>query len=137
MKRDLAPPVCANLLTFELFLTRSLGSTMPRSDEQFRPMTLGNMRSLSPGVCVIAPQKPAESGVPARLGLGSGRWRLTRRRKRREGARAIDQRGISESLLRTYAFTRRMLANLVSTGFATAQRQTVKAGGKTMAVYEG
>jgi hypothetical protein len=52
MKRDLALPVCANLLTFELFLTRSLGSTMPRSDEPFRPMTLGNMRSLSPGgVC--------------------------------------------------------------------------------------
>jgi hypothetical protein len=34
------------LLTFELFLTRSLGSTMLRSDEPIRPMTLGNMCSL-------------------------------------------------------------------------------------------
>jgi hypothetical protein len=47
---------------------------------------------------------------------------------------AVDQRGLSETLLRTYGFTLKMLANIVSTGFATAQRQTVKAGGKTMEV---
>jgi hypothetical protein len=32
IERDPAPAVCAKLLTFELFLTRSLGSMMPCSD---------------------------------------------------------------------------------------------------------
>jgi hypothetical protein len=43
---DPAPAVCARSLTIEIFLTRNLGSTMPRSDEPTKPMTLGNMRSL-------------------------------------------------------------------------------------------
>ena len=47
---------------------------------------------------------------------------------------AVDQRGLAEALLLTYGFTRDLLAGLVYTGLATAQRQTVKAGGKTMSV---
>jgi hypothetical protein len=43
---DPAPPFCAKLLTIGIFLTRNLGSTMPRFDEPVYPMTLGNMRSL-------------------------------------------------------------------------------------------
>jgi len=50
------------------------------------------------------------------------------------GLLALDQRGLTETLLRTYGFTRGMLAGLVRIGFATAQRQTVKAGGKTAEV---
>jgi hypothetical protein len=47
---------------------------------------------------------------------------------------AIDQRGLTETLLSTYGFTRGMLAGLVRSALATAQRQTVKAGGKTIEV---
>jgi len=47
---------------------------------------------------------------------------------------AVDQRGLAEALLLTYGFTRDLLAGLVYTGLATAQQQTVKAGGKTMSV---
>lgn len=47
---------------------------------------------------------------------------------------AVDERGLTETLLRTYGFTLGMLDSLVRTGLATAQRQTVKAGGKTMEV---
>jgi hypothetical protein len=42
---------------------------------------------------------------------------------------AVDQRSLTETLLLTYGFTRRMLADLVRAGLATVQRQTVKAGG--------
>jgi hypothetical protein len=42
---------------------------------------------------------------------------------------AVDPRGLAEPLLLTYGFTRRMLADLVSAGLATAQRQTVRPGG--------
>jgi hypothetical protein len=47
---------------------------------------------------------------------------------------AVDQRGLAEALLLTYGFTRDLLAGLVYTGLATAQQQTVKAGGKAMRV---
>jgi hypothetical protein len=47
---------------------------------------------------------------------------------------AVDQRGLAEALLLTYGFTRDLLAGLVCTGLATAQRQAVKAGGKTIRV---
>ena len=47
---------------------------------------------------------------------------------------AVDQRGLAEALLLTYGFTRDLLAGLVYTGLATAQRQAVKAGGKTIRV---
>jgi hypothetical protein len=47
---------------------------------------------------------------------------------------AVDQRGLAEALLLTYGFTRDLLAGLVYTGLATAQQQTVNAGGKTMRV---
>ncbi len=43
---------------------------------------------------------------------------------------AVDPRGLAESLLLTYGFTTRMLAQLVLAGLATAQRQTVKVGGE-------
>jgi hypothetical protein len=67
--------------------------------------------------------------VPATIGRDA---RLSPKARRALELLEVDQRGMSESLLRTYGFTSRMLASLVSTGFATAQRQTVKAGGKTM-----
>jgi hypothetical protein len=47
---------------------------------------------------------------------------------------AVDRRGLSETLLRTYGFTLRMLAGLIRAGLATAQRQTVKAGGQAIKV---
>jgi len=47
---------------------------------------------------------------------------------------AVDQRGLAEALLLTYGFTRDLLAGLVYTGLTTAQRQAVKAGGKTIRV---
>jgi hypothetical protein len=47
---------------------------------------------------------------------------------------AVDHRGLTETLLLTYGFTRGMLGGLVRAGLATAQRQTVKAGGKTIEV---
>jgi hypothetical protein len=47
---------------------------------------------------------------------------------------AVDQRGLAEALLLTYGFTRDLIAGLVHTGLATAQRQTVKASGKTIEV---
>jgi len=46
----------------------------------------------------------------------------------------VDQRGLTETLLRTYGFTLRMLAGLIRAGLATAQRQTVKASGQTIKV---
>jgi hypothetical protein len=60
--------------------------------------------------------------------------RLTPKARRALELLAVDERGLTETLLRTYGFTRGMLAGLVRTGFATAQRQTVKAGGKTIDV---
>ena len=47
---------------------------------------------------------------------------------------AVDRRGLTETLLRTYGFTLRMLAGLIRSGLATAQRQTVKAGGQAIKV---
>jgi hypothetical protein len=47
---------------------------------------------------------------------------------------AVDRRGLTETLLRTYGFTLRMLAGLIRAGLATAQRQTVKAGGQAIKV---
>ena len=47
---------------------------------------------------------------------------------------AVDPRGLAEALLLTYGFTRRMLAQLVVAGLATAQRQAVKVSGETMEV---
>jgi hypothetical protein len=47
---------------------------------------------------------------------------------------AVDQRGLAEALLLTYGFTRDLLAGLVDTGLATAQRQSVKVSGKTIRV---
>jgi hypothetical protein len=46
----------------------------------------------------------------------------------------VDQRGLTETLLLTYGIKRAMLANLVRAGLATAQRQRVRAGGKTIEV---
>ena len=43
---------------------------------------------------------------------------------------AVDPRGLAEPLLLTYGFRRKMLAGLVRTGLATAQRQTVKVRGQ-------
>ena len=60
--------------------------------------------------------------------------RLTLKARRALELLAVDQRGLTETLLRTYGFTRGMLAGLVRTGFATAQRQTVKAGGAPIEV---
>ncbi len=60
--------------------------------------------------------------------------RLTPKARRALELLAVDQRGLTETLLRTYGFTRGLLAGLVRTGFATAQHQTVKAGGKTTEV---
>jgi hypothetical protein len=68
-------------------------------------------------------------------------WRrLSRRRRLSDKARhalellAVDQHGLTETLLRTYGFTLEMLAGLVRTGLATSQHQTVKAGSKTIEV---
>jgi hypothetical protein len=47
---------------------------------------------------------------------------------------AVDRHGLTETLLRTYGFTLRMLAGLIRAGLATAQRQTVKAGGQAIKV---
>jgi hypothetical protein len=47
---------------------------------------------------------------------------------------AVDRRGLTQTLLRTYGFTLRMLAGLIRAGLATAQRQTVKAGGRAIKV---
>jgi hypothetical protein len=47
---------------------------------------------------------------------------------------AVDRRGLTETLLRTYGFTLRMLAGLIRAGLATAQRQTAKAGGQAIKV---
>jgi hypothetical protein len=60
--------------------------------------------------------------------------RLTPKARRALELLAVDQRGLTETLLRTYGFTLRMLASLVRTGLATSQRQTVKTGGKTIEV---
>jgi hypothetical protein len=53
--------------------------------------------------------------------------RLTPKARRALELLAVDQRGLTETLLRTYGFTLRMLASLVRTG-------TVKTGGKTIEV---
>lgn len=60
--------------------------------------------------------------------------RLTPKARRALELLAVDQRGLTETLLLTYGFTRGMLASLVRTRLATAQRQTVKAGGKPIEV---
>jgi hypothetical protein len=60
--------------------------------------------------------------------------RLTPKARRALELLAVDERGFTETLLRTYGFTRGMLSNLLRRGFATAQRQTAKAGGQTLAV---
>jgi hypothetical protein len=60
--------------------------------------------------------------------------RLSPKARRALELLAVDRRGLTETLLLTYRFTPRMLASLVSAGLATAQRQTVKVGGKTMEV---
>ncbi len=60
--------------------------------------------------------------------------RLTPKARRAMELLAVDERGLTETLLRTYGFTRGMLANLVRRGLATAQRQTAKAGGQTLEV---
>lgn len=60
--------------------------------------------------------------------------RLTPKARRALELLAVDQRGLTETLLLTYGFTRGMLASLVRARLATAQHQTVKAGGKAMEV---
>jgi hypothetical protein len=64
----------------------------------------------------------------------SPRKRLSLKARQALELLAIDQRGLAEALLLTYGFTRDLLAGLVGTGLATSQRQTVKAGGKTIRV---
>jgi hypothetical protein len=66
--------------------------------------------------------------------VSSPRRRLSLKARQALELLAIDQRGLAEALLLTYGFTRDLLAGLVGTGLATAQRQTVKAGGKTIRV---
>jgi hypothetical protein len=60
--------------------------------------------------------------------------RLTPKARRALELLAVDRRGLSETLLRTYGFTLKMLAGLIRAGLATAQRQTVKAGGQAINV---
>ena len=60
--------------------------------------------------------------------------RLTPKARRALELLAVDERGLTETLLRTYGFTRGMLSNLLRRGFATAQHQTAKAGGQTLEV---
>ena len=55
--------------------------------------------------------------------------RLTPKARRALELLTVDQRGLTETLLRTYGFTRGMLAGLVRPGLATAQREVVKADG--------
>ena len=66
--------------------------------------------------------------------LSSPRKRLSLKARQALELLAVDQRGLAEALLLTYGFTRDLLAGLVYTGLATAQRQAVKAGGKTIRV---
>jgi len=47
---------------------------------------------------------------------------------------SVDQRGIAEALLLTYGFTRDLLAGLIRTGLATAQRQRVKVGSNAIEI---
>jgi hypothetical protein len=60
--------------------------------------------------------------------------RLSQKARQALGLLAVDQRGLAEALLLTYGFTRDLLAGLVHTGLATAQRQRVKVGGETTEV---
>jgi hypothetical protein len=60
--------------------------------------------------------------------------RLTPKARQALELLAVDRRGLTETLLRTYGFTLRMLAGLIRSGLATAQRQTVKAGRQTIKV---
>jgi hypothetical protein len=46
----------------------------------------------------------------------------------------VDPRGLAEPLLLTYGFSRKMLASLLRSGLATAQRQTVRVGGQPVEV---
>jgi hypothetical protein len=46
----------------------------------------------------------------------------------------IDPRGLAEPLLLTYGFSHKMLAGLVRSGLATAQRQTVRVSGQPVEV---
>ena len=66
--------------------------------------------------------------------LSSPRKRLSLKARQALELLAVDQRGLAEALLLTYGFTRDLLGGLVYTGLATAQRQAVKAGGKTIRV---
>jgi hypothetical protein len=68
------------------------------------------------------------------LMVPSPRKRLSLKARQALELLAVDQRGLADALLLTYGFTRDLLAGLVGTGLATAQRQTVKAGGKTIRV---
>jgi hypothetical protein len=47
---------------------------------------------------------------------------------------AIDPRGLAEPLLLTYGFSHKMVAGLVRSGLATAQRQTVRVSGQPVEV---
>jgi hypothetical protein len=66
--------------------------------------------------------------------VSSPRKRLSLKARQALELLAVDPRGLAEALLLTYGFTRDLLAGLVGTGLATAQQQTVKAGGKTIRV---
>jgi hypothetical protein len=60
--------------------------------------------------------------------------RLTPKARRALELLAVDRRGLTETLLRTYGFTLTMLTGLIRAGLATAQRQTVRAGGQAIKV---
>jgi hypothetical protein len=66
--------------------------------------------------------------------VSSPRKRLSLKARQALELLAVDQRGLAEALLLTYGFTRDLLGGLVGTGLATAQQQTVNAGGKTIRV---
>lgn len=46
----------------------------------------------------------------------------------------LDPRGLAEPLLLTYGFSHKMVASLLRSGLATAQRQTVRVSGQPVEV---
>jgi hypothetical protein len=64
----------------------------------------------------------------------SRRRRLGQKARRVLELLAVDQRGLTETLLLAHGFTRRMLAGFVGAGLATWYYKTVRAGARTIEV---
>ena len=65
------------------------------------------------------------------------RWtmaRLTSERRRALKLLARDRYGVNKDLLMGHGFSRLVLAGLIAAGLATAEREVVNAGGKTVEV---